>query len=277
MKFFSQKIVPILFFFVLAVLLTVTTSFFGLVSPVFLLNENQILYLFSTSAQVLGGVYGLTLTGFIFFRNELSREELDDATLTEAVESLNTRYFVLLAFITFLVLLTFALSNVAISGAQLVDSKKINIIINTAQSFYATSLCAIAYFIFDVTFPGRIASASRVLQEEVDPAHNTQVKGSLEEFLRNYNAIENILIDYGQIYLPENRHDDSKPIRRIANSRLAEILAKNGKMSKELYFRIKNLITLRNSIIHGADPVVSQDIVIESTLVAEELKAAMES
>ncbi|WP_152903193.1 hypothetical protein [Stutzerimonas stutzeri] len=75
--------------FVIAfIILATTTSYVGANNPVLILNENQILYLFSTSAQVLAGVYGLTLTGFIFFRNELSREELEDETLVEAVESL---------------------------------------------------------------------------------------------------------------------------------------------------------------------------------------------
>src|SRR3546814_11451832 len=68
------------------IILAVITSYVGTKNPILTLNENQILYLFSTSAQVLAGVYGLTLTGFIFFRNELSREELEDETLVEAVE-----------------------------------------------------------------------------------------------------------------------------------------------------------------------------------------------
>jgi hypothetical protein len=58
------------------------------------LNENQILYLFSTSAQVIAAIYGLTLTGFVFFRSELNRQEFEDETLVDAVESLKRRYFV---------------------------------------------------------------------------------------------------------------------------------------------------------------------------------------
>lgn len=80
-------IISLLLFIFLGAISTVVGSQF----PVLRLNENQILYLFSTSAQVLAGIYGLTLTGFIFFRNELSREEFDDDTLTDAVESLKSR------------------------------------------------------------------------------------------------------------------------------------------------------------------------------------------
>ena len=32
---------------------------------IFLLNENQLLYLFSSMAQVIGGIFGLTLTAYV--------------------------------------------------------------------------------------------------------------------------------------------------------------------------------------------------------------------
>src|SRR5688500_13939983 len=237
MKFLSRTTVPILSFSGLAVLLSVITSFLGSFAPIFQLNEAQVLYLFSTSAQVLAGVYGLTLTGFIFFRNELSREEFEDETLTEAVESLKARYFASLVFITFLVLGTFAFSNVAISGEPLNGFIRSSLIINSAQSLFATSLVAIAYFIFDVTWPRRIASASRALQDQVDPAHNKQTKGSLEYLLRRYNENEWLLNDYGQVYRQGSSYDKSKPTRHIANTRLAEILARNGRISEQLHLR----------------------------------------
>lgn len=34
--------------------------------PLFILNENQLLYLFSSMAQIIGGVFGLTLTAYVF-------------------------------------------------------------------------------------------------------------------------------------------------------------------------------------------------------------------
>jgi hypothetical protein len=59
----------VLAFFGFGLFLSCSTSVWGLVSSLFKLNENQILYLFSTSAQVLAGIYGLTLTGFIVSRH----------------------------------------------------------------------------------------------------------------------------------------------------------------------------------------------------------------
>lgn len=165
-----------------------------------LLNENQILYLFSTSAQVIAGIYGLTLTGFIFFRNELSREELEDETLAEAVDALKSRYFALLVFITILVTLALLLANLAIAHEGSGRDSLNTVIVNTGQVAFVTSLFAVAYFVRDVISPQRIERASKSIQSEVDPAFEEQAKGDLAAFVKNYNEIEALLEEAGQGY-----------------------------------------------------------------------------
>ncbi|CAB3651876.1 hypothetical protein LMG24238_01190 [Paraburkholderia sediminicola] len=264
-------------FIALFAVLASLTSLVGLTDPWMYLNENQILYLFSTSAQVIASIYGLTFAGFIFFRNELSREELEDDTLSDAVEGLKRRYFSLLIFITVLVMLTVLLANLAISYEWAGRGEQSTIIINTAQSAFVASLFSIAYFIFDVASPKRIESISKNLQNKLDPGHGQEKKGSLESFLRNYNEIESLLIINGQRY--ENAIAASyqaKAPRRISNSRLAEMLFRQKRISQPLFGKLRELITLRNSIIHGADPVVSQEIVQNSGDVLQELKLVLE-
>lgn len=275
MRIRSQSQTLIIAFSGLGLILAAGTSIWGAVGGIMGLNENQILYLFSTSAQVLAGIYGLTLTGFIFFRNELSREEQEDETLADAMESIKRRYFTLLVFITALVLVTLALSNLAISSESSAHPTVTTLLINSGQSAFATSLLAIAYFVFDVISPKKVQVASRALQDKVDPTHGTQGKGSLEEFLRNYNQIEMLLSEYGLSNSLATSAYSSKPFRRISNVRLAEILERNERISKSLFNRIKDLITLRNSIIHGADPVVSAEIVNISDQVLVELRATL--
>jgi uncharacterized protein YutE (UPF0331/DUF86 family) len=252
--------------------MAVATSYLGVNYPVLILNENQILYLFSTSAQVLAGVYGLTLTGFIFFRNELSREEIEDETLVEAVESLKSRYFTLLLFVTMSSVVTLLLSNLAISYEGEGTSFS-TIIINSAQSAFVITLLAVTYFIFEVISPKRIERESRKLQSQVDPAREQANKGSLEEFLKNYNQIEEIIAKYGSVYQTTSSAGyTSRPRRHISNAKLIEILFRNEKISESLYGKVRALITLRNSIIHGAEPVVSDHVVTNSSTILRELR-----
>jgi uncharacterized protein YutE (UPF0331/DUF86 family) len=278
MRHHWKEIPAIPYFSVVLVMLSIVSSVIGLGPLAMKLNENQVLYLFSTTGQVIAAIYGLTLTGFIFFRNELSREEFEDDTLAEAVEALKVRYFVLLAFITALVILTVLISNLAIASEARGATVGNAVIINTGQSAFVTSLLAVAYFIFDVVSPRRIEKASRRLQDEVDPSRSEKTKGSLEEFLTNYNQIESLLNTGGTLYQqPMAVSTDRGRPRPISNPRLAEILVRNGRIDKLLFAHLRELITLRNSIIHGAEPIVSQQAVAMSHDVLQRLRSAIDS
>ena len=150
------------------------------------------------------------------------------------------------------------------------------LIINSGQAAFLTSLFAVAYFIFDVISPKRIERASQTLQSKFDPTLAEQTRGSLEDFLRNYNQIEILLEKVGRPYEEGISTSNIKGYpRRVSNSRLAEILLRNDRIDKALYGGLRELITLRNSIIHGADPVVSQAMVDASADVLEKLQATL--
>lgn len=266
------------FFASLFVIFTTGSVWISLSGHAILLGESQILYLFSTSAQVIAAIYGLTLTGFIFLRNELSREEFEDETLAEAVEALKAKYFTLLVFMTILVMLTLLLANLAISWVGSAVDILTALIVNAGQSAFVTSLLAISYFVFDVTSPKRIERASKVLQSRFDPTLTEGERGSLEDFVRVYNEIEQLLGEAGQVY-EENigtGYAKRQP-RRMSNARLAETLYRNEKIDKFLYSQLRDLITLRNSIIHGADPAVSKDVNNAAAGVLNALRSTLKS
>lgn len=252
---------------------SIFSSAIGLKSPLLVLNENQVLYLFSTSAQVIAAIYGLTLTGFLFFRNELTREVTEDETLAEAIDQLKSRYFVLLVFISILVFLMLALANIIISYEASPYTNQTTILINIGQSTFVVSFLAIVLFIFDVVAPQRIESASRNIQDQLDPKQANEKPGDISEFLRNYNEIEILLNEAGKSYLSTTA--EFKRSHRVSNIRLAEMLFRNEQIDSALYQQLRELITLRNVIIHGAEPVVSKALVKNSAEVLCKLKAVV--
>lgn len=110
----------------------------------------------------------------------------------------------------------------------------------------------------------------------MDPSSAREVRGSLEDFLKNYNQIESLLAKAGQPYqsLTSATFESRQP-RRISNVRLADILLRSERINYSLYERLRELITLRNAIIHGAEPIVSHDIVETSVQVLHELQSAL--
>lgn len=241
-----------------------------------LLNESQILYLSSTSAQVVAAVYGLTLTGFIFFRGELSREGVEDETLRDAVEALKARYYLLLVFITVLVIVTLLLANLTIVWESVEGGPLRRFFLNGGQVGFVTSLLAIAYFVFDVISPERIERASKSLQVGVDPHVEGQTAGSLDDFLKNYEQIQAALDGAANDYLGNRPTDERRRRRRLPNDRLIEILYRSQRIDRTLRKTLRDLITLNNAIIHGADPVVSEEIVKASAQALQDLKTALE-
>ena len=73
---------------------TVWSALFPLVGvPAYFLNENQLLYLFSVIAQVIGGLFGLTLTAYVFFIDKIKDSARDDETLYDATTALLSQCF----------------------------------------------------------------------------------------------------------------------------------------------------------------------------------------
>lgn len=62
--------------------------------PIIYLSENQLLYFFSTEAQVIGSLFGLTLTAFIFFIDKFNEtpEEVD-SIIQDAIKQLKKEYY----------------------------------------------------------------------------------------------------------------------------------------------------------------------------------------
>ena len=241
------------------------------------LNENQIMYLYSTSAQVVAAVFGLTLTGYIFFRGELNREAQNDPTLADSVNRLESRYFQQLAMITALVMATILFATLVIAYEGSKDIKRLTLFMNFGQCFFAASFITISFFIVDVVQPGNIKSASKALQEDIDPANGKERTGDLKEFAATYNRIEDQLTKVLGTLEMAAEPATSKNLSKITSTRIADILHSRKLISSDLLEKLKKLIALRNAILHGAEPMVSQSMVLESKLTLIQLLTEIET
>lgn len=238
------------------------------------LNENQVLYLFSTSAQVLAAIYGLTLSGFVFFLSDLSRTANDDETLDNAVSQLKRDYYRFFIFITVLVTLSLFFTNLVISTEDSSFSRLSVFLINAGQTSYAMSLLSIVVFVFDLMNPNLIEKTSEKLRKQYDPPASEDSHGDFGEFLKNYNQIERRLRTGYSVYAPRETSLKSRPMRHISNVRLADLLLRTERIGAPLHDRIVNLITLRNAAVHSDQSLVSDNAVRESSGVLKELEQA---
>ena len=241
------------------------------------LNENQIMYLYSTSAQVIAAIYGLTIAGYIFFRGELNREAKDDPTLAEPIEKLEARYFHQLAFITALVMATICAASLVIAYEIDKDVFLLTVLMNSGQCLFGVSFLAIFFFIIDIVQPGNIKSASKTLQKKIDPLSDNTQHGNLGNFISNYLKIEKVLSAGFRLLEETTGREYTDKNKRTPNTQIVEILGRSGIITNELAQKTKTLISLRHAIMHGGEQMVSQGMVDQSTKVLYELEGAIES
>lgn len=245
-------------------------------SPIFDLNENQVLYLFSSASQVIAAIYGLIITGYIFLRNELDRKAEKDDTFEEIIMLLKGEYFFAIIGITITTFISILLCFLVIASETLKILIPIDYLINISIAAILANLISIMRFVIKILNPKSLELASNRLHD-ITAGEQPKDKGSLEEFLINYNQIEYILDKYGSVYLypKENLEFELPNRKRIAKTKLTYILYQEEKINKSLQNDLIELITFRNSLIHGTKLFVSAKDVEKSGEILNELKKSL--
>ncbi len=242
--------------FVVLIILTIMTFTIYLINPIFILNENQILYLFSAASQVVAAIFGLIITGYIFLKNELDRKFERDESYQEIILILKRDYFdsvnTISSFTLVSIILCFFIIVFESSNHQMLD-----ILINLTGIMIIGSLLFIVSFVLVILSPNSFERASEELRVENTIDENGE-RGSLEIFLKNYNEIEYVLQKYGRELLYSNISDcDDIKEKKISNRKLVMILTKENKFNEKLGRDLLKLISLRNSLVHGINPTIS--------------------
>lgn len=258
----------------------------GLTVPVLQLSENQSLYIYSSAAQVIAGIYGLTVAGYAFLRNQQDRQIDKDESLAEIFDRIQKQQHSGVLFITcisglaiFGALLSIALRETTASFIPTVAS-------NTASALFITSLGWTAYFVVDAMRPEKILSASESIKQEIASSaampepppiaqHEPRMgKGNLECFLTSYTAIERHLEEYAERHFygryVKNAISNQQvlsaseyrgPRTRWTRARIIKALASQRLISAWFADELLALVKYRNALVHGRDMTVESSMV----------------
>lgn len=243
-------------------------------SPFLLLNENQILYTYSTSAQVIAGLYGLTLTGYIFYNDKLSKLFQEDESLYDVVERLKTQNYIHIVFLGVGCLLSIGLSLFVLNTQEFLNSSGFSFLLNETMIIVVTEIILIIIFSCSMANPNSIEKANKQLLEESDYKKADSEKGSLEDFLTNYNAIEKNIFKLGEkFYYHTALYQDyyQKNKNRPGILSYLKLLLSQEVLDQELFYNINELRKYRNSTVHSDYPNVSAEAVKNAILVNEKL------
>lgn len=226
---------------------------------IFELNENQLLYLFSTMAQVTGGLFGLTLTAYIFFVDKFKESTRGDDTLYDATMSILDRYFRNLNWIGIMcgvVILLCVFGIIDMHNCLIIYP----FVINQGVTLFIVLTISILAFGIALLDPNKLDKEVKRLKNDAEKYYKSGAseEGDFREFLKTYNLLEHLIINFAEACLSENKRFlyDYKP--QIIQS--LKVLTKSDIIDYILINEINELRMYRNALVHGIDFSIAQEV-----------------
>jgi len=164
-------------------------------SPIEVFSMEAIASVLTTSGEVVAGLYGLTLTGYIFFQDRLQQKADQDDLLEDIIALLKKRYHnmvLILSGICFVVIVSAFNFVIFVPESGIIPIWLYQLWgFETLLLVFITLLFNI-YFIITVVDPDKIPRVSLLYKQKMGNS-DTEL-GSLQEFLQCYEDIEHLLI-----------------------------------------------------------------------------------
>ncbi len=248
------------------------------------LSETMVMYISSSSAQVVAALFGLIVTGFIFYDNRLSLSVEKDSTLVYIVDVMRKSFYRLLCLLS----LFCSVAIIANILNILIYHEKIRtpegwwnqMLFSESVAFTILSVLLIVLFVWQVVNPNSIKNTST---NELDRMNSDEKKewrhkrkGEIEsenhlaEFLKVYNAIDINLEKIAYKYNAYNE-DNRNIIHHHSMTINLKILEASSNIPKSLIGQIYEVNEYRNYLVHGREMFVSLKMLNLAKMIYSEL------
>ena len=226
----------------------------------------------STCSEVLAGLYGITLTGYIFFADRFKDTSRDDESMYDAVQALLLRYNHLAGFISLMCLICTVLAEgIVLYGTNtLLPAGLHRFWINETLLLNFGTFNLILYFVISVLDPHKVQRISNQKKAKISEDTTT---GDLEEFMALWGEIEDNLLALREELISKIRfvpgaHSRGKP----QMVQTLEILRNYGRINMNLWRKLDKLRQYHNLTLHDVNMAVSQEMCDLAKSVCAELE-----
>ena len=226
----------------------------------------------STCSEVLAGLYGITLTGYIFFADRFKDTSRDDESLYDAVQALLLRYNHLAGFISLMCLIcTVMAEGIVLYGTNtLLPAGLHRFWINETLLLSFGTFNLILYFVISVLDPHKVARISN--QKKAKISEDT-TSGDIEEFMGLWGEIEENLLDLREELIKKMRFIPGANAKgKPQMVQTLEVLRNYGRISMSLWRKLDKLRQYHNLTLHDVNMAVSQEMCDLAKSVCAELK-----
>ena len=238
--------------------------------PLIRLEVEAVSNVMSTYSEVVAGLYGITLTGYIFFADRFQNMSRDDESLYDIVQALLIRYNRMAGIISVMTLVCVVFcEGIVLYGDNTVLPQLLwRFLVDETLLFFFWTFNVILYFVISVLDPQKI---SRISAQKRDKLSDSRETGDLQQFLNDYNAIEAQLMVLMEKLLATSLPIPGRGRRPIAVYNL-ETLRNYSRISFQLWRKLEKLRQYYNLTLHDRNMTVSREMCDLAKEVLEDLK-----
>lgn len=235
--------------------LAIVDCFFPLISY----ETDAVSTVMSTCAEVLAGLYGITLTGYIFFSDRFQNTSKEDESLYDAVQALLLRYNHMAGFISLMCLVCIVLGEgIVLYGSNTLLPEGLHRFgVNETLLLYFLTFDFILYFVISVLDPHKV---SRISSQKKAKLSDDTATGDPEKFLEDWSAIEEILQALRDKLIRDVRLVPGAGKNKPQIVHNLEILRNYNRISGGLWRKLDKLRQYHNLTLHDPGMTVSQEM-----------------
>jgi hypothetical protein len=213
----------------------------------------------STCSEVLAGLYGITLTGYIFFADRFKDTSRDDESLYDAVQALLIRYNHLAGFISLMCLVcTVMAEGIVLYGTNtLLPAGVLRFWINETLLLSFGTFNLILYFVISVLDPHKV---ERISSQKKSKISEDTTAGDIEEFMAVWGEIEDNLLALREELISRMRFIPGANKNKPQLVQTLEVLRNYGRINMNLWRKLDKLRQYHNLTLHDLNMSVSQEM-----------------
>ncbi len=227
--------------------------------PLLTYETDAVSSVMSTCSEVLAGLYGITLTGYIFFADRFQNTSKEDESLYDAVQALLVRYNHMAGIISLMCLacIAFAEGIVLYGSNTLLPAGLHRFWINETLLLCFCTFDLILYFVISVLDPHKV---NRISNQKRAKISEDTIQGDPEEFMAiwgqiedNLYALRNSLINTMR-FVPGGNRNKPQIVQTL------ELLRNYGRINMNLWRKLDKLRQYHNLSLHDLNMAVSQEM-----------------
>ena len=221
--------------------------------PIINLSENQILYLMSTMAQVVSGLFGLVLAAYAIIDPKLKAEEKSNEEAEESLRFIRKKCHDNIIVLSVLCAGTLFLCFLTLVCFEDVSAGLVSALLNLSSVWCISSVILFLVFGCRLLNPNALSNLNRKALEEVN---NDYKEEELQDrpFIEVYNRLERLIIKYAYELMQEtsNYSVDKKMVsENMQICHALKVLQEHKIINDSIRVKINELRRYRNALIHS--------------------------